>query len=212
MRAGAAALRGAGFQQPKASSAMSMGVPEDRAVRKPTHPGGALCEGRRFFETYRGGGSRLGLVDLDTAARSALVRNAALDQKQVDKTTMTQIFADNAKVTRPNGSTMIGPKEIGDSHSHSLSRFRATQHLTSGFIITPKESTTAEFRVNLVAMHLWAEGEGDPNVDPSDNYFLAGAVITGYVTLGTDGWRIAELANEPAWLKGTGFQQMLKTR
>jgi hypothetical protein len=61
-------------------------------------------------------------------------------------------------------------------------------------------------------MHLWAEGEGDPNVDPSDNYFLAGAVITGYVTLGTDGWRIAELANEPAWLKGTGFQQMLKTR
>jgi hypothetical protein len=48
---------------------------------------------------------------------------AVLDQKQFDNTTMTQIFADNAKVTRPNGSTMIGPKEIGDSHSHSLSPF-----------------------------------------------------------------------------------------
>jgi SnoaL-like domain len=137
---------------------------------------------------------------------------AALDQKQFDVISMGQIFADNAKVSRPNGTTMTGPKEIGQSHSHSLSRFRATQHLTSGFVITLKDDITAEFRVNLVAMHLWVEGEGDPSVDPNDNYFLAGAVITGYVTSGTDGWLIAELTNQPTWLRGTGFQQMLKTR
>src|SRR4029453_16529086 len=82
---------------------------------------------------------------------------AALDQKQFDVATMRQIFADNAKVLRPNGTAMTGPKEIGESHSQSLSRFRATQHLTSGFIITLIEGTTAEFRANLVAMHIWAE-------------------------------------------------------
>ncbi len=137
---------------------------------------------------------------------------AALDQKQFDMATMGQIFADNAKVIRPHGIITTGPKEIGESHSRSFSRFQATQHLTSGFIITLIDNTTARFRANLVAMHLWAEGEGDPSVDPKDNYFLAGGVITGHVVLVADGWRIAEITNEPTWRQGTGFQQVLKTR
>ena len=124
---------------------------------------------------------------------------AALDQKQFDITTMSQIFADDAKVQRPN-------------RSHSLSRFQATQHLTSGFIITLKDDTSAEFRANVVAMHLWAEGEGDPSADPNDNYFLAGLVITGQVTLGADGWRITEIIGQATWRRGTGFQEMLKTK
>jgi SnoaL-like protein len=137
---------------------------------------------------------------------------AALDQKQFDITTMSQIFADDAKIVRPNGAVTTGAKEIGDSHSHSLSRFRATQHLTSGFIITLKADISAEFRANLVAMHLWAEGHGDPNADPNDNYFLAGGVITGHVILEASGWRMTELANQVIWRRGTGFQQMLQTR
>ena len=137
---------------------------------------------------------------------------AALDQKQFDVTNMSQIFADDAKVQRPNRTTMTGPKEIGLSHSRSLSRFQATQHLTSGFIITLRDETTAEFRANLVAMHLWAEGQGDPSADPNDNYFLAGGVITGHVILGASGWRITEIANQVSWRRGTGFQQILQTR
>jgi hypothetical protein len=137
---------------------------------------------------------------------------AALDQKQFDVTTMSQIFADDAKIVRPNGAVTTGPKEIGDSHSHSLSRFRATQHLTSGFIITLKDETSAEFRANLVAMHLWAEGHGDPGADPNDNYFLAGGVITGRVILGARGWRMTEITNQVSWRQGTGFQQMLQMR
>jgi len=136
---------------------------------------------------------------------------AALDQKQFDVTHMSQIFADDAKIVRPNGAVTTGPKEIGDSHSHSLSRFRATQHLTSGFIITLKDKTSAEFRANLVAMHLWAEGHGDPSADPNDNYFLAGGVITGRVILGASGWRITEITNHVSWRRGTGFQQILQT-
>ena len=137
---------------------------------------------------------------------------AALDQKQFDVATLSQIFADDAKIVRPNRAVTTGPKEIGDSHSHSLSRFRATQHLTSGFIITLKDETSAEFRANLVAMHLWAEGQGDPSADPNDNYFLAGGVITGHVILGASGWRITEIANQVSWRRGTGFQQMLQMR
>ena len=137
---------------------------------------------------------------------------AALDEKQFDRTTMHQIFADDARVVRPHGSVTQGPQDIGDSHSRSLSRFQATQHLTSGFIITLQDDTSAEFRANLVAMHLWAEGHGDPNAAPSDNYFLAGGVLTGSVILGTEGWRIAEIANGVKWRRGTGFQEMLQTR
>jgi hypothetical protein len=136
---------------------------------------------------------------------------AALDQKQFAVTTMSQIFADDAKIVRPNGAVTTGPKEIGDSHSHGLSRFRATQHLTSGFIVTLKTDTSAEFRANLVAMHLWAEGHGDPNANPNDNYFLAGGVITGHVLVGPHGWRITDLANQVSWRRGTGFQQILQT-
>ncbi len=137
---------------------------------------------------------------------------AALDQKQFDITTMSQIFADDARIVRPNGAVTTGPQEIGDSHSHSLSRFRATQHLTSSFIIALIDDTSAEFRANLVAMHLWADGHGDPNADPNDNYFLAGGVITGHVILGASGWRITEISNRVIWRRGTGFQQMLQTR
>ena len=136
---------------------------------------------------------------------------AALDQKQFDVTTMSRIFADDATIQRPNGTITRGPKEIGDSHGRSLSRFQATQHLTSGFIITLNDDTSAEFRANVVAMHLWAEGHGDPNANPNDNYFLAGGVITGHVLLGASGWQITEIANHVSWRRGTGFQQILQT-
>jgi hypothetical protein len=134
---------------------------------------------------------------------------AALDQKEFDLGTMGRIFSDDAKIVRPNGSATVGPQAIGESHAQSLSHFQATQHLVSGFIITPVSDTEARFRANLVAMHVWAEGEGDPDVDPNENYFLAGGVITGRVILLANGWHIAELANQVVWRHGVGFQQML---
>ncbi|HVN14842.1 MAG TPA: nuclear transport factor 2 family protein [Anaerolineales bacterium] len=151
---------------------------------------------------------------IHTVAITELINRycAAVDEKTFDMATMSQIFAENAKVIRPNGIVTTGPKEIGESISRSFSRFKATQHLTSGFVFTWMNGATVKFRANLVAMHLWAEGEGDPNVDPKDNYFLAGSVITGQVALAPDGWRITEFANEPTWRQGTGFQQVLNTR
>ena len=135
---------------------------------------------------------------------------AALDERKLDVETLNGIFTTDAKIVRPHGSVTVGPQAIGESHTENFRRFRATQHIASGFIVTRVSDTEARFRGNLVAMHLWAEGQGDPDVDPNENYFLAGGVITGHATLFSDGWRIAEMANDVVWRRGTGFQQMLK--
>jgi hypothetical protein len=137
---------------------------------------------------------------------------AALDQKDLAATTMALIFADDARIVRPNGAETHGPQAIGESHSHSFSRFRATQHMTSGLIVTLDGPDNAEFRGNLVAMHVWAEGLGDPTVDANDNYFLAGGVLSGNAEMTRQGWRITQLSNDVIWRKGTGFQQIRQTR
>ena len=103
----------------------------------------------------------------------------ALDQRDFDATTMRLIFADDARIVRPNGAETTGPQIIGESHKKSFVRFRATQHLASGVVVTLHDHEQAAFRGNLVAIHFWAEGLGDPTVDPSDNYFPAPGVIAG---------------------------------
>lgn len=137
---------------------------------------------------------------------------AALDEKTFDIATMAQVFADDGRIIRPNGMETQGPQAIGESHRHSFGRFRATQHMTSGLLITLAGDGKAEFRGNIVAMHLWAEGLGDPTVPPNDNYFLAGGVLRGKAELKPQGWRLTELANDVVWRRGTGFQQVLQTR
>ena len=137
---------------------------------------------------------------------------AALDKRTFDLETFRKIFADNAMIVRPNGMSTAGPEAISASHTKSLERFRATQHLTSGFIIDLADESNADFRVNLVAMHLWKEGLGDPNVSPQDNYFLAGGVVSGSAVKTSDGLRILKIRNDVTWRKGVGFQEMLNTK
>jgi hypothetical protein len=136
----------------------------------------------------------------------------ALDQRDFDATTMRLIFADDARIVRPNGAVMIGPQTICESHRQSFVRFRATQHMASGVVVMLHDHEQAEFRGNLVAMHLWAEGLGDPTVDPNDNYFLARGVVSGKAAMTPQGWRITQLSNAVIWRKGTGFKQILQTQ
>jgi len=134
----------------------------------------------------------------------------ALDEKQLDPEFLAGIFAPDARVVRPNGSTLVGPRAIGESHAHVLGHFHATQHIVGGFIVTSVGESDCRFRANLVAMHVWAEGQGDPDVDANENSFLAGGVLTGRVTLLANGWRIAEIANDVVWRRGTGWRELLK--
>jgi hypothetical protein len=136
----------------------------------------------------------------------------ALDHRDFDTTTMRLIFADDARIVRPNGAETIGPQTIGESHRNSFVRFRATQHLASGIVVTLHDHEQAEFRGNLVALHLWAEGLGDTTVHPNDNYFLAGGVLSGEAAMTPQGWRITRLSNDVIWRKGTGFEQILQTQ
>lgn len=132
----------------------------------------------------------------------------AADEKSFDETTMSGIFTTDAKAVRPNGEARIGPRSIGESQRQSFVRFRATQHLVSGHVIKIN-GDDAEVRANLVAMHLWADGNGDPNA--LEGYFLAGSVVQAKVEKTSSGWRISELVVRNTWRTGSGFAAILHT-
>ncbi len=100
---------------------------------------------------------------------------------------------------------MQGADGIRGSHEQSLARFKATQHLTSNFVVDVVDESHATFRFNLVAMHLWAE-------DGPDNYFLGGNVLRGEAVETENGWRISKLKHQDIWKRGTGFQNMVATK
>lgn len=137
---------------------------------------------------------------------------AALDKRTFDPEIFRKIFTDNATAIRPNGTSLTGPEEIRSSHTKSLERFRATQHLTSGFIIDLAGESKADFRVNLIALHFWKEGFGDSSINKEDNYFLAGGVVSGNATKTSDGWHILKIRNDVIWRQGVGFQEMINTK
>jgi len=60
----------------------------------------------------------------------------ALDEKNFDAQHLASIFTAEAKVTRPNGASLIGPKEISASHEKSFARFEGSQHLLTGHDIS----------------------------------------------------------------------------
>lgn len=64
----------------------------------------------------------------------------------------------------------------------------------------------------IIKLHIRAEGQGDTTIDQNDNYFLAGGVTTGNVSLSPDGWRITKLRLDNIWKKGTGFMQLTQTK
>jgi SnoaL-like domain len=129
----------------------------------------------------------------------------ALDEKQFTTEHMRQIFSPDAKIVRPNGTVMIGPEMIGKSHQGSFTRFRSTQHLVRGYDGSI-EDDVARVRPNLVAMHLWADGHGDPS--SLGNYFLAGGVISAQAVRTSEGWKISSLENQNIWRTGSGFARL----
>ena len=89
-----------------------------------------------------------------------------------------------------------------------LARFRSSQHLVSNHSVT-LIGDNADFRANLVAIHLWKDKVDEANL--LNTSFIAGGVITGQVVRVQEGWKISRLANRVVWRAGTGFESMLKT-
>jgi len=131
----------------------------------------------------------------------------ALDEKDFDAQHFAAILAPQAKVTRPNGGSLVGPEEIGASHEKSFARFEGSQHLVTGHDISVN-ANTATVRANLVAMHMW-QGS-NTNANNADNFFVAGGVIRAELVQ-TDGhWKISRLRNDVVWRAG-GFRNMMQT-
>jgi SnoaL-like domain len=53
----------------------------------------------------------------------------ALDEKNFDAQHFASIFTPQAKVTRPNGASLIGPEEISASHEKSFTLLKVRNTL-----------------------------------------------------------------------------------
>lgn len=131
----------------------------------------------------------------------------ALDEKHFDAQHVAAIFTAEAKATRPNGSSMVGPEEISASHARSFERFESSQHLVAGHDISVS-GDKASARANLVAMHMW-QGS-NTNANSVDNFFIAGGVIHATLVRADGQWKISQMSNNVTWRAG-GFRDMLQT-
>jgi SnoaL-like protein len=131
----------------------------------------------------------------------------ALDEKKLDARHFGSILTPQAKVTRPNGASLIGPEEISASHERSFSRFESSQHFVAGHDIS-LDGSTATVRANLIAMHMWQGSNTDAN--KPDNFFIAGGVIHATLTQSDGQWRISQMSNAVLWRAG-GFRDMMQT-
>ena len=147
---------------------------------------------------------------IDTSEITRIVDDyfRALDEKDFTKSRMEHIFSQDATIVRPNGAPTKGPEMIGKSHAESFARFRGSQHLVSNHAVT-LSGDNADFRANLVALHLWKDTVDEANLLNSS--FIAGGVITGQAVRTKEGWKISRLANRVVWRAGTGFESILNT-
>jgi len=153
----------------------------------------------------------LKITELINRAEVTTVVNSyfrALDEKHLDAQYFASIFTAEAKVTRPNGASLIGPDEISASHENSFARFEGSQHLLIGHDISI-HGNRAIVRANLVAMHMWQGSRTSAN-NP-ENFFIAGGVIHSELEQ-TDGqWKISQIRTDVVWRAG-GFKDMAQTK
>lgn len=152
------------------------------------------------------------MIDLKANAEAPRVLNRyfrLLDEKLFEVDLFGEVFAADGVILRPNGTSMVGPDEIVESHRKSFARFSATQHLLTGHDVEP-DAEDVMVRANLVAMHLWGDNANGVINGPGD-FFIAGAVITASLREVNSEWRITRLVNANVWKGGSGFASMAAT-
>lgn len=157
----------------------------------------------------------------DTAMlRELLARYfAAIDDHTLSTAVVEAVFADDAQLVRPSGSAMTGPTEILVGQTRSFTRFRATHHVSSDHVIDFDSDTdpvvpTARIRANLIATHLWAHPDSEPQgTDPNAlaDYFVAGGVLHAQARRSSVGWQLRRLELRNTWRTGSGFDAMAHT-
>ncbi len=152
------------------------------------------------------------VVDVKANAEAPRVLNRYfrfLDEKSFEVDLFGEVFASDGVIIRPNGTSMVGPDEIVESHRKSFARFSGTQHLLTGHDVEP-DGEGVIVRANLVAMHLWGDNANGV-INGPDDFFIAGAVITASLREVESQWRITPLVNTNVWKGGSGFASMAAT-
>lgn len=129
----------------------------------------------------------------------------AIDDKCLDLAIVEATFTKDARIMRPNGSATVGQVGIHDGHKKSFTRFKATHHVITDYIIDINDDV-ATLRANLTAMHLWADNENTPSLN--NKHFLAGAVLSAKAIKTDNIWRLCELTNRNVWRTGEGMTEM----
>lgn len=132
----------------------------------------------------------------------------ALDEHDFEAQHFATFLTADARMTRPNGASLVGPEAISASHKQSFARFEGAQHFLTVADISIA-GDTATVRANLIAMHMWQGSHA--NVNEIDNFFVAGGVVNATL-IQTDGrWKISELRNTVVW-RGGGSRNMMQTK
>ena len=131
----------------------------------------------------------------------------ALDEKDLDAARLRRILTDDAKVIRPNGAAMIGPRRL-IGHRESMARFESTQHIISSHDVAI-DGDTATVRANLVAIHIWPGAR--TMLTKPESYFAAGGILMARLVRTGEGWRISEMSNRVLWRAGGGFERVMAT-
>jgi len=146
------------------------------------------------------------------SARTQLVFNRyfrSLDEKNFDESHLQELFTPDARITRPNGSYLVGPKEIGDSQTKSFARFRNTQHILTGHDVEI-DGDSAAIRANMIAIHVWKDCSTAER-DILKSSFIAGGVVTAKLLRSPNGrWLLSSLESRIIWRAGS-FGNMLET-
>ena len=132
---------------------------------------------------------------------------AAIDDKQLNKKIVEATFTEDAKIVKPNGAISIGHENILEGQIISFTRFQATQHTTSDFIIS-LSGDKATIRTNLTAMHIWADLAEDPSL--KGKHFHAGGILLTKAIKMDNRWYINEWIFRNVWRTGEGMNEMAK--
>lgn len=131
----------------------------------------------------------------------------AIDEKQLDIKLVEKTFTSGARIVKPNGAVSVGHQEILEGQVKSFVRFKATQHVTSDFIIEMVNSS-ATIRTNLSAMHIWGANHENPSLE--GKHFHAGGVLTTKAIKAGGNWLISEWVFRNTWRLGDGMNEMAK--
>jgi hypothetical protein len=133
---------------------------------------------------------------------------AVIDDNRIDLAAMESVFTASGRLTRPDGTSTVGPEAIAAAQAVSFARFRSTHHVSSDHVID-LDGDSARLRANLIAMHLWSDEERDPN--RLQGHFVAGGVIHAVAARTSRGWRLSDLSLRNSWRTGSGYPAMPAT-